>query len=623
MRAICIDYETHFSDEYSLSRMSTENYVRDPRFKAHGAAIRWSATTEPVWYDESRLRYVLSQEDWSDTLIFAWHCNFDGLILTHHYGVKPKMWGCPMSMARLLHPIHQSVALDAIRKLYGMPAKITPYSIFKGKKWDELTKREQEMIGEGACDEVNSIWTLFKKFVSQMPIEELDVIDSLVSMFVDPVLQADTGMLADLWESEAKAKQERMQALKITEADVQSAAKFQALLEAEGVEIEYKQGKNGDIPQFAKNDDFMQELLEHDDDRIRTLAEARIGAKSTLLQTRAETLGNMANRGPLCVYLRYCGAATLRPTGGDGANWLNFKRGSAIRRSILAPKGYLLGPVDASQVEFRFAMKLAGQDDVVERLRRGEDPYIPLACEFYGEEIYKPGKDDPRKLEMEQKRGCSKQANLMCIYGAAAKQFQKTAKAGLYGPPVDMSLEEADRFVTIFRDSHPAVCAPNTGYWAQCGRIISRLAGGPPMDWGPFLVKDHKLILPSGQAMLYDTLEFHRPDVGEDCRDFERNGYWRMKVKRGWKKMWPSKLCQNIMEFVSRVHVSQAMIRIKRQYGIRSLNWPYDELLLLIPDNSKAEETLELCRLEMCRTPSWLPGLPLDAEASLGSRYSK
>jgi hypothetical protein len=686
--------------------------------------------------------------------------NFDGLILAHHYGVRPKMYACTMSMARLLYPIHESVSLDNVRKLNGIGAKTTPYHLFKGKHWFELSAAVQQQIGEGAADECESIWQIFSRLIKKIPLEEMEVIDSLIRMFVDPVLRADTEMLADLWESEALAKQERMKALGITEADVQSAAKFQALLEAEGVEIEYKQGKNGDIPQFAKNDDFMQELLEHDDDRIRTLAEARIGAKSTLLQTRAETLGTMAQRGSLCVYLRYCGAATLRPTGGDGANWLNFKRGSAIRRSILAPEGYLLGPVDASQVEFRFAMKLAGQDDVVERLRRGEDPYIPLACEFYGEEIYKPGKDDPRKLEMEQKRGCSKQANLMClgpntlvltnngikpitevstddllwdgcewvehlglisqgvkrvvkrkgvfmtpdhlvlcgstwqpasrvrgsilslaletgsanlpsqamnlrqltgddfaiwrrslptydlvcsgprnrftvvtaagffivhncIYGAAAKQFQKTAKAGLYGPPVDMSLEEADRFVTIFRDSHPAVCAPNTGYWAQCGRIISRLAGGPPMEWGPFLVKDHKLILPSGQAMLYDTLEFHRPGPDEDCRDFERNGYWRMKVKRGWKKMWPSKLCQNIMEFVSRVHVSQAMIRIKRQYGIRSLNWPYDELLLLIPDNSKAEETLELCRLEMCRAPVWLPNIPLDAEASLGVRYSK
>lgn len=624
MKVVCIDFESEFSDSFSLSRMSTENYVRDPRFKAHGAAIRWSAATEPVWYDESRLRYVLAQEDWSDTLIFAWHCNFDGLILTHHYGVKPKMWGCPMSMARLLHPIHQSVALDAIRKLYGMPAKITPYSIFKGKRWGELTQREQEMIGEGACDEVSSIWTLFQKFSTQMPMEEFYVIDSLVSMFCNPVLRADTNMLADLWESEAKAKQARMQALGITESEVQSAAKFQALLEAEGVEIGYKENPKKElIPAFAKNDDFMLELLEHDNDRIRALAEARIGAKSTLLQTRAATLGEMGNRGALCVYLRYCGAATLRPTGGDSSGFLNLKRNSPLRRALHAPKGYLLGPVDASQIEFRVAMELAGQQDVLDTMRAGGDPYVTLASAIYNEEIYKPKKDDPRRLEMEQKRGAGKQGRLMCIYGAAAVQYQKTAKAGLYGPPVDMDYGEAVRHVKIARDMMPAVTARNTGYWAQCERIIARLAGGPPMEWGPFLVKDHKLILPSGQSMLYNTLEFHRPDADEECRDFERDGYWRMRVKRGWKKMWGSKLTQNICEMVSRVIVSQAMIRIKRQYGIRSLNWPYDELLLLIPDDSKAEETLELCRLEMCKAPSWLPGIPLDAESSLGQRYSK
>ena len=438
-------------------------------------------------------------------------------------------------------------------------------------------------------------------------------------MFVNPVLRADIDMLADLWESEAKAKQARMEALNITEADVQSADKFQALLEAEGVEIEYKQGKNGPIAQFAKNDDFMRELLEHDNERIRTLAEARIGAKSTLLQTRAETLGTMAQRGPLPVYLRYCGAATLRPTGGDGANWLNFKRGSAIRRSILASEGYLLGPIDASQIEARCLNYLAGQDDVVENFREGRDPYIGLATACYGETIYKPEKDDPRRAEMEAKRGMGKQGELMCGYGAAAAQFRRSAKAGLYGPPVELSEADAGRFVDVYRDTHPAV----VDYWKQCNRIIARLAGGPPMDWGPFLVKDHRLILPSGQDMNYESLEFHRPESDEDCKDFERQGYWRMRVKRGWKKMWGSKLTQNICEMVSRVIVSQAMIRIKRQYGIRSLNWPYDELLLLIPDNSKAEETLELCRREMCQTPSWLPGLPLDAESSLGKRYSK
>ena len=153
------------------------------------------------------------------------------------------------------------------------------------------------------------------------------------------------------------------------------------------------------------------------------------------------------------------------------SNWLNFKRGSAIRRSILAPEGYLLGPIDASQIEFRCCMYLAGQEDVLEQLRNDEDPYIGIASEFYGEQI---SKDDPR-------RGTGKVAKLQCQYGASGKSFRRAAKSGAYGPPIDMTLEDASRFVQLYRDTHPAVM----DYWKQCGRVISRLAGGPPMDWGP------------------------------------------------------------------------------------------------------------------------------------------
>ena len=378
-----------------------------------------------------------------------------------------------------------------------------------------------------------------------------EVIDTVIRMFVDPVLQADVPMLGKLWTDERDAKLRRMAALGLADdTSLQSADKFAALLEAEGIEVEYKNGKKKQIPCFAKNDEFMQELLEHPNERIRTLAEARIGAKSTLLQTRAETLGFMARRGPLCVYLRHAGAGTLRPSGGDGANWLNFKRGSAIRRAILAPDGYLLAPVDSSQIEFRVGAYLAGQTDVIEQLRAGEDPYVDIASEFYQEKIYKPAKDDPRRLEMEQKRGAGKQAKLMCQYGAAGKQFQKTARAGLYGPPIDMAIEDANRFVKLYRDMSPAMCAKNTGYWAQAERMLARLAGGPPIEWGPLTVKDHKIYLPSGQYMVYDSLEYHRPDEDEEIRDFEADGYWRVRVKSGWKKMWGAKLTQNICEFV-------------------------------------------------------------------------
>lgn len=605
--------------------MSTENYIRDSRFEAHGAAIKWGRDHAARWYDERQLRYVLRNEDWSDTAIICWHANFDGLILTHHYGVKPRMWICPMSMARMLLGAHVSAALDNVRKLKGFPPKTTPYNLFRGLHWSEMSPDLQDKLARGCEDEVESIWSLFGIFAKEFPVEEYDVLDTTIRMFVDPVMGADLDLLAKLWESENTKKAERLATLDVKPSELQSADKFKTLLETEGIEIEYKNGKNGPIPAFAKTDDFMRDLLEHDSDRVRTLAEARLGEKSTILQTRAETFGWMARRGKMCVYLRYCGATTLRPTGGDDTNFLNMKRQSVIRKSLLAPEGHWLAPLDSSQIELRVGHYLAGgpEEPVLQMLRRGEDPYADLAGKFYGERIYKPKLGDPRKNEMEAKRGAGKQGRLMCLFGASGKQFKITAKNGLYGPPIDMTIEDADRFVRTYRDDTPSVCARNTGYWAQCERMIARLAGGPPVEWGPLTVKDHRIYLPNGTFMDYGTLEFHRPDDSEEVRDFERDGYWRVRTKRGWKKIWGSKLTQNICEMVSRVIISQTMIRIKQKLGIRTLNWPYDELLLLIPKGPDAERTLEHCKAEMVREVPWLPGLPLDVEGELSDRYSK
>jgi hypothetical protein len=223
---------------------------------------------------------------------------------------------------------------------------------------------------------------------------------------------------------------------------------------------------------------------------------------------------------------------------------------------------------------------------------------------------------------MVTKRGMGKQGRLMCIYGAAAPKYRATAAAGLYGPKVFMSLEEAERHVRTAREMMPAVCAPHTGYWAQASKMLARLAGGEAMQWGPLLVKDRRIFLPNGCPLIYDTLEYYHPGPEEDVREFERKGYWRVKTRRGWKTMWGSKLTQHICEAVSRVIVSQAMIRINRM-GYRTLNWPYDELLCLIPKDGKEDWHLARCEAEMKREVPWLPGLPLDCESHLGERYAK
>lgn len=624
MNIITLDFESYYADDYTLSKMTTESYIRDPRFEAHGCAVKMSPDLPARWWDRDELRDFFEEIDWSKHAVLAHHAQFDGLILSHHYSVRPKFWLDTLSMARLLLGNHLSVGLDALAKHFGLAAKTVPYNLFKGKHWYELDKHTQKQVGDGACHDVALTWSLFNILGKDFPREEYPVVDTVIRMFTDPVLRADNKILRDLWLSEATRKQDRLRQLSVTEADLQSAEKFAALLRERGVEPEMKDGKNNQIYAFAKTDQFMRDLQEHDDERIRTLAEARLGVKSTLLQTRAATLGQMERRGSLPVYLRYAGAGTLRVSGGDGANWLNFKRQSPIRKAILAPPGFLLCPIDSSQIEFRVCNFLAGQEDVIKQIRNGEDPYLPGACEFYGEKIYKAKENDPRYEEMQMKRGMSKQANLMCIYGAAGKKFKATAKAGLYGPSVDLTIEDADKWVRIFREMHPAICAKNTGYWTQASRMLARLGGGPPCEWGPLTIRDKRVYLPEGQPLIYDTLEYFKPPPEEKhlYGPYAQDGHWRVRTRNGWKEMWGSKLVQNVCEAVSRVIVSQAMNRITA-LGYRVLNWPYDELLVLIPNDGHAEEHAERCKAEMLKTPRWLAGLPLDAEYTLAERYSK
>jgi len=637
MKAVVIDFESYYDprnlrgdkkpddspDPYTLKYITTESYIRDKRFEAHGAAIKWDAQTNAQWYDERELRYQLKNEDWSDVFLISHHAQFDHLILSHHYDVHPKMSGCTMSMARLMLGNHIGVSLDSVRAQFGITPKTTPYNLFEGKHWSEMDQYTRDKIAEGAIDEVESIWKIFGMLMRQgFPPQELDLIDTIIKMFTEPALELDSTMLAQLWESEAAKKINGVEALGITKEQLSSDDAFAQLLLEEGIEAETKTSlKGNEIYAFAKNDPFMRDFLaEHDNPRIRALAEARLAAKSTLLQTRAETLGWVASRGPAPVYLRYAGAGTLRPSGGDGCNWLNFKRGSPIRRAIRAPSGYYLAPVDASQIECRVLHYLAGgpQDEVIQKFRKHEDPYVDLASHFYQEQIYKPKVEDPRKAEMEAKRGMGKQGRLMCGYGASGKQFKSTAASGQYGPRVDMTLQEADSFVEMYRRTNPAICARNTGYWAQCERMLARLAGGDPIDYGPLHIENRRMYI-QGVPMIYDTIEYFTPKTFEDG---DKSG-WRVKTRNGWKFMWGSKLAQNICEGVSRMIVSQAMMRIKQKYGIRTLNWPYDELLLLIPRDGREEQILQLCIAEMVQEPSWLPGIPLAADGVLGERYEK
>lgn len=606
MNIVTLDFESFFDDEYSLRKMTTEAYVRDPRFLALGVSIA-AGGERPYWVPRDQISGHLAQFDWSRLAVLCHHAHFDGLILAHHYGIRPGAWLDTLSMGRLMLGNHLSLSLDSLAKHYGLAAKTVPYNLFKGKHWHELAPTTQKLVADGACHDVSLTWDIFSRLAKGFPAEEYPVVDLTVRMFTEPRLRGDVDALGAVWLAESQRKQTLLDELGVTAGDLQSADRFAELLRAEGIEPEIKDTAKGRGYAFAKTDGFLQDLLEHESPRIATLAQARLGIKSTIDQTRAERLGWMATRGPMPVYLKYAGAHTTRWGGGDKVNWQNFRRGGGIRKAVKAPEGHDIVVVDLSQIECRVLNLLAGEDSVLDAFREGRDLYSEGASRFYGRTITRNDKTE---------RHLGKVLELGCGFGMGDFKLRATcAQGALGGPPIHLSEVEAQTAIQSYRNSHTGVVQ----YWKDAGRMISRLAGGETTEWGPMLVSTGKITLPNGCPLLYPDLEF----------DQEWQA-WRYRTRNGWAKTYGGKLTENVVQALARLVLSQAVLRIKKRLA-KSHSLQYCQLPALLTHDDgvwlpKKEHTTEVVAVieeEMTREPTWLPGIPLACETFVGDRYEK
>lgn len=599
MNIITLDAETHYSDDYTLKKQTTESYIRDPRFQT----LLWAVKLDDApaqWVSAERLRtnpelrYAIE-----NSAVLCHHAHFDGLILSHHFSLKPKAWLDTYSMARyLLGPDHP-LSLKALAEKYALPPKTIDYDDFKGRRLGDFTPDQLARLGSGAARDADTTYDLFMAMSAKFPAIEYPIIDTTVRMFTEPRLVGDAGLFATVRDREFMSKNERMYELGVGEKDLQSATKFCALLEAEGVEIKYKDGSKGPIPAIAKTDSFMRRLAESDDERVAALANARLEVRSTLAETRAGRLHDMAGRGSLAVYLYYCGAHTRRWSGGDAVNLQNLTKGSDLRRGIRAPEGYALAAPDQSQGECRIVNWLAGQEDVVERFRRKEDPYLPMASRYHGREIVKGDKE----------RQDGKVIELACGFGMGGPRL--TAKAKNDGVVVD-----GDKGVKLYRDSHKMVVA----YWKQADWVIESLARKADFTWSIFTGRDGILHHPNGTWLNYTGLRWRTWFENE-----RKVSGWTLDGRRGgWSKAYGAKLVENVVQWCSRIVTCEAMARFKAA-GVPIVGMAHDDVWLLVPrvDNvdQRAELQRKICAM-MSVTPDWAPGLPLAADCKIGETYS-
>lgn len=604
---LTIDFETFWSADYTLKKISTEEYVRGPQFKAFGASVAYG--DQPArWMPEPELRAFLARVPWAETAVLCQNAQFDGLILAHHYSVRPALWLCTLAMSRMALPRRRH-SLAKLAEHFGLPAKGDGVSETKGLR--ELPPDVEYRLARYCEHDSDLTYAVFRKLLPRIPLDELLVIDITIRLFVEPRLRLNRQKARDLLAKVIRRKRSAVRRLGTSKAELSSVAKFAELLVSRfGLDIEYKVGKLGPLPALSKTDAYMKSLLAHDNPDIQAIAALRLDVKSTLEETRLRRLIDMNTRGPLPVFLNFAGAHTFRWSGGDRMNWQNFPRASELRRCIEAPPGHVIDVVDLSQIEARVLNTLAEQWDVLELFEHG-DPYSVLASKFFGRPVNK--KEHPKD------RHVGKVGELGLGFGMGAPKLRGTLAVGaLGGEPVFIDEETSKAWVGTYRGTHSRVVA----YWAQAEVAIQLLhAKVENYRWGPMVLHRGYILLPNGTALDYTGL------VRED-------GEWMMRGRDGKLilntfgapvRFYGGLVTENVVQALARVIISEAMVAM-RKAGVLD-RWPmvlttHDEVGCVAPEAEGAECQATMTEF-MTRRPSWLPRIPLAAEGGFDACYSK
>lgn len=317
MNFITLDFETYYADDYSLRKMTTEEYVRDERFEIIGVSVQVNEG-EPVWLSgtlEDLKRYLKKNYDWDNAGVLAHNTLFDGAIMSWILDIHPKVWLDTISMARGLLGVNSRVSLAYLSEYYDLGVKGTEVVRAKNMRRADFSPEELSAYGDYCNQDVTLTQRLFKRLMAEgFPKPELKVIDLTLRMFIEPVLSLNTLKLEAHKQGLAKIKEQILEDIGLERTELMSNNLFADLLRKAGIEPPTKISKTTgkETYAFAKTDQAFTDLEDHPNMRVASLVSARLGTKSTLEQTRTERFIGIASRGLMPVPIKYYAAHTGR-----------------------------------------------------------------------------------------------------------------------------------------------------------------------------------------------------------------------------------------------------------------------------------------------------------------------
>lgn len=614
MNLVVLDFESYYDQTYSLSRLTTESYIRDPRFEVILVSVK--RNDEPtVWFSgtHAEIGAWLQQWDIPNSYLLCHNTAFDGAILAWHFGIYAKYYLDTLSMAR---PIcgNSAASLAALAKRFALGEKGTEVVRALGKRREHFLPQEMLSYAGYCANDVDLTATLFRVLRQFSTPRELYLIDLILRMFIDPVIELDRAVLEQHLVNVREKKQQLMDRIDRTigRDQLMSNPKFALLLEKLGVEPPMKysaKAKNEDgSPKltyaFGKTDVAFKALLEHEDPRVQTVVAARLGIKSTLEETRTEAFLRIEERGTLPIMLNYYGAHTGRASGADKINLQNLPQDGALRRSMRAPRGYKLAAGDSSQIEARMTAYLAGQWDLVEDFRNGVDVYCSFATDAYGRPITKADKKE---------RFVGKTCILGLGFGTGKDKLKATLKVAKIS--VDISIDEAERIVNLYRSKYAEI----KKLWRSADQALDAMSRGLEYEFGVGITLRctwEGVHLPNGMLVRY-------PNLRRGADGFEYDS------RKGPVKIYGAKMVENVVQALARIVVFDQMSIIDQE--LRHHDSPtarhklvltvHDEVVACVPE-TKSDWITQLMSRIMSRPPKWAPDLPIACEVATGHDYA-
>ena len=621
MQFITLDFESHYSKEYSLRKLTPAEYVLNDQFEL----ICCAATVdfgEPIFIDGPDFPAWLSQFDPKETITLCYNALFDNVILAWRYNYIPARMVDGLGLARVLlgHKLPR-LGLEFVAEHLGVGKKgDTIHTVIGMHRADIMAQPALwRSFQEYNKQDVVLLNGIFKILAPQYPKAEWRIMDLVLRCCVEPVFEADIDLLNQHLNTVIAEKDELLASVGLGRtvdgkmpAELMTTEGFRTLLEQQGITVETKITATGnEIPALAKSDDFMAELAEHPDPYVQALAAARLGAKSTLEESRCRRLISIASlpwpngKPMLPIPLRLGGAHTQRLSGDWKINMQNLPAGrggksSALRHALKAPEGYTVIVSDLGQIEARLTAWFCRGTVLMDAFRNNKDPYVLLACEIFARMVTKAD-----KLE----RFVGKSGILGLGFGLGKANFYIKTGAGARAQGLDLgefwTQTLADRTVATYRRINKEI----PQMWDLLGQILRTawLGRSAPITLGPLEIGQGYVRGPGGLEMCYD-----------ECEQDASGEFWFKYGKRK-KKLYGAAFLENIIQFLARIIQMNAALRLD-SLGLRMRHTVHDELIMIVRDED-VEHASQMIHQEMTRAPSWAPDLPLTADVGVGKSY--